>query len=166
MFRRRKAALTRRRRKLSPGTSFDWTCTSIVLGTICIAIAANPSTANELVLDGGGPPVRAEIVFEGWGEQLTVKGSDLANVITELSETETPIIYFELNDTDAAAFSDMTARMIGIGLAVSICGMEVSRPIVRDRLSGRGQIPIDDPALAVALVDALTGQAPCPNAKK
>lgn len=101
------------------------------------------------------------MVFEGGGERLVIEGAALEDVAPYAVEGGHAVI-FRLNDADGAAFSALTGRLIGEVLTMSICGDVVAQPVVRDRLSGSGVVPVADLETAVAYVLALKGEAPCP----
>ncbi len=115
-----------------------------------------------MVFDGGGVIDARQIVFEGGGERMVVPGSDLVEVAPYFLNPGHALI-FKLNDTDAALFADLTERLIGQPLSVSVCDQELARPVVQDRLQGgSGIVPVVSVEVAVAMAAALRGEADCP----
>lgn len=107
------------------------------------------------------PLFAAEIVFEGDGERLVIQGEALKDVAPYAIEGGHSII-FRLSEEDGAAFGALTDKLIGRVLTMSICGEVVAEPLVRDRLSGSGIVPLPDAETAVAYTAALKGDTSCP----
>ena len=73
-------------------------------------------------------------------KRRTVTGRDLSNARPSHGQFGQPIVEFSLNPAGAEAFSDMTGKNVGSGLAIVLDGRVVSAPVVHSRISDRGQI--------------------------
>jgi len=72
-------------------------------------------------------------------------------------------VLFRLNASDAEAFAEMTGRLIGKPVAISVCGRERARPVVQERIAGgSGMFTVEDAEMAQVLAAALQGVADCP----
>lgn len=98
--------------------------------------------------------------------ELTLSGPDETLIVT-VSETETvfmnglPSLQFALTEGSSAAMADLTERMIGQDLTVSICGHNLVRAKVRERIYGRGVINMPSAEAAMAVARVLGDGAPC-----
>ena len=69
-----------------------------------------------------------------------VSGSDLKTAYTSQDEFGRPAVGFEIKSEKAGKFGDFTYRNIGKRLAIVLEGKVVSAPVIRSRISDRGQI--------------------------
>ena len=69
-----------------------------------------------------------------------VSGSDLKTAYTSQDEFGRPAVGFEIKGEKAGKFGDFTYRNIGKRLAIVLEGKVVSAPVIRSRISDRGQI--------------------------
>ena len=69
-----------------------------------------------------------------------VSGSDLKTAYTSQDEFGRPAVGFEIKREAAGKFGDFTYRNIGKRLAIVLEGKVVSAPVIRSRISDRGQI--------------------------
>ena len=72
-----------------------------------------------------------------------VSGSDLKTAYVSRDEFGRPAVGFELKGEAASRFADFTSRNIGKRLAIVLEGKVVSAPVIRSRISDRGQITGD-----------------------
>ncbi|NND21567.1 MAG: hypothetical protein HKO14_05720, partial [Silicimonas sp.] len=117
---------------------------ALLRGLACGVVLAAPAGASDLSLTTAG-------------ESLSV----------EVSEAETifmhglPSLQFTLTDRAADAMAALTGRMIGEEMAVSLCGYELVRATVRERISGRGIVNLPSAEAAIAVTGVLKGEADC-----
>ncbi|MDQ7039215.1 MAG: protein translocase subunit SecD [Aquificota bacterium] len=69
-----------------------------------------------------------------------ITGSDLKTAYISQDEFGRPAVGFELKSESAGKFGDFTMRNIGKRLAIVLEGKVVSAPVIRSRISDRGQI--------------------------
>ena len=69
-----------------------------------------------------------------------ISGSDLKTAYISQDEFGRPAVGFELKSEAAGKFGDFTMRNIGRRLAIVLEGKVVSAPVIRSRISDRGQI--------------------------
>ncbi len=85
------------------------------------------------------PPLQGEEWF--LLEKLPViTGADLKTAYTSTDEFGMPAVAFELNEKGAEAFAKATEKNIGRRLAIVLDKRVVSAPVIRSRISDRGQI--------------------------
>lgn len=110
-----------------------------------------PSYANELVLEGGD-------------ERMALTWDALQEVAVDDMRDGGAMLLVALNEADTARFADMTERLIGQTLVVMVCGRELARPVVTERIENAAIIlPLTDRAEAESYARALSGDGPCPN---
>lgn len=113
-------------------------------GLICACILAAPAAAAELELSAADE-----------------------TLIVEVAEAETvfmhglPSLQFALTEGSSAAMADLTRRMIGRDLTVSLCGRDLVRATVRESISGRGIINMPSAEAAMAVARVLGDNAAC-----
>ncbi len=73
-------------------------------------------------------------------KRRTVTGRDLSNASPSAGEYGQPVVSFTLTPQGAVAFGELTGQNVGSGLAIVLDGRVVSAPVVRSRISDRGQI--------------------------
>jgi preprotein translocase subunit SecD len=73
-------------------------------------------------------------------KRRTVTGRDLSDARPAGGEFGQPIVSFTLNPQGAAAFGELTGQNVGSGLAIVLDGRVVTAPVVKSRISDRGQI--------------------------
>ncbi len=69
-----------------------------------------------------------------------VSGSDLKTAYVSRDEFGRPAVGFELKSEAASKFAEFTSKNIGKRLAIVLEGKVVSAPVIRSRISDRGQI--------------------------
>ena len=71
-------------------------------------------------------------------------------------------VVLQLNDRDAADFADFSERWIGSPVAVMLCGKELMRPVVMDRIEG-GRITVHGLTTKEAgeIADVFAGRLGC-----
>ncbi|MEN3033363.1 MAG: protein translocase subunit SecD [Aquificaceae bacterium] len=69
-----------------------------------------------------------------------VSGSDLKTAYTSSDEFGMPAVAFELNPDAASRFAKVTSENIGRELAIVLDDRIISAPVIRSRISDRGQI--------------------------
>jgi len=69
-----------------------------------------------------------------------ISGTDLKTAYTSQDEFGRPAVGFEIKSEKAGKFGDFTYRNIGKRLAIVLEGKVVSAPVIRSRISDRGQI--------------------------
>ena len=98
------------------------------------------------------------LVLAGGGETLAVEVAEA----TPFSMNDRPALEFALTEASSTAMSDLTARMVGQDLTVSLCGIELVRATVRDRISGRGVIDMPSVEAAAAALDEIRSRVHWP----
>ncbi|HKI05907.1 MAG TPA: protein translocase subunit SecD [Thermoanaerobaculia bacterium] len=73
-------------------------------------------------------------------KRRTVTGRDLSNATPSRGDVGQPIVSFTLKPAGAAAFGELTGQNVGSGLAIVLDGRVMTAPVVRSRISDRGQI--------------------------
>lgn len=73
-------------------------------------------------------------------KKRVVTGQDFESVHPSRDQFGGPMLEFKLKSQAASAFSEETGANVGRGLAIVLNGRVVSSPVVRSRISGRGQI--------------------------
>lgn len=73
-------------------------------------------------------------------KRRTVTGRDLSNASPSNGEYGQPVVSFTLTPQGASAFGELTGQNVGSGLAIVLDGRVVTAPVVRSRISDRGQI--------------------------
>ncbi|QWK19945.1 MAG: protein translocase subunit SecD [Hydrogenobacter thermophilus] len=69
-----------------------------------------------------------------------ITGADLKTAYTSTDEFGAPAVTFELTDRGARAFGDATEKNIGRRLAIVLDKKVMSAPVIRSRITDRGQI--------------------------
>lgn len=69
-----------------------------------------------------------------------ITGADLKTAYTSSDEFGAPAVTFELTDRGAKAFGDATEKNIGRRLAIVLDKKVMSAPVIRSRITDRGQI--------------------------
>ncbi len=69
-----------------------------------------------------------------------ITGGDLKTAYQSADEFGSPAVAFELKGESASKFGEFTQRNIGKRLAIVLDGKVVSAPVIRSRISNRGQI--------------------------
>ncbi len=72
-----------------------------------------------------------------------ISGSDLKTAYTSQDEFGRPAVGFELKSEAAQKFGEFTSKNIGKQLAIVLEGKVVSAPVIRSRITDRGQITGD-----------------------
>ena len=104
-----------------------------------------------------GPAAAAELVFHGGEQRLEAEVAEASAVFVHGA----PSVSIQLREGSAAAFADLTEAMVGEVLAVSLCGHELVRAVVRERISGQAIINMPEIGHAVAVTEVLLGEADC-----
>ena len=73
-------------------------------------------------------------------KRRTVTGRDLRNANPSRGQFGNPIVEFTLTPTGSEAFGELTGQNVGSGLAIVLDGRVVTAPVVKSRISDRGQI--------------------------
>src|SRR5215207_4538348 len=73
-------------------------------------------------------------------KRRTVTGRDLSNATPSRGEIGQPIVSFTLKPAGAVAFGELTGNNVGSGLAIVLDGRVMTAPVVKSRISDRGQI--------------------------
>lgn len=69
-----------------------------------------------------------------------ISGSDLKTAYTSSDEFGMPAVAFELNPDASSRFAQLTSKNIGRELAIVLDGKIMSAPVIKSRISDRGQI--------------------------
>ncbi|ADC89441.1 protein-export membrane protein SecD [Thermocrinis albus DSM 14484] len=69
-----------------------------------------------------------------------ITGADLKTAYTSTDDMGSPAVTFELTDRGSKVFAEATEKNIGRRLAIVLDGKVVSAPVIRSRISDRGQI--------------------------
>jgi preprotein translocase subunit SecD len=73
-------------------------------------------------------------------KRRTVTGRDLSNAQPDRGQFGQPNVGFTLTATGAQAFGELTGQNVGNGLAIVLDGRVVSAPVIKSRITDRGQI--------------------------
>ncbi len=73
-------------------------------------------------------------------KRRTVTGRDLSNATASRGQFGQPNVEFTLTPSGAQAFGDLTGKNVGNGLAIVLDGRVVSAPVIKSKISDRGQI--------------------------
>ncbi len=73
-------------------------------------------------------------------KRRTVTGRDLASAKPGMGQFNQPVVEFTLKPQGAEAFGEMTGKNVGSGLAIVLDGRVVTAPVLKSRISDRGQI--------------------------
>jgi preprotein translocase subunit SecD len=73
-------------------------------------------------------------------KRRTVTGRDLSNASPGRGQFGQPIVEFSFTPNGAQAFGELTGQNVGNGLAIVLDGRVVSAPVIKSRISDRGQI--------------------------
>lgn len=73
-------------------------------------------------------------------KRRTVTGRDLSNATASRGQFGQPNVEFTLTPSGAQAFGDLTGQNVGNGLAIVLDGRVVSAPVIKSKISDRGQI--------------------------
>src|SRR5262245_14815150 len=73
-------------------------------------------------------------------KRRTVTGRDLANAKPGQGQFNQPVVEFTLKPQGAEAFGEMTGKNVGSGLAIVLDGRVITAPVLKSRISDRGQI--------------------------
>ncbi len=73
-------------------------------------------------------------------KRRTVTGRDLSDARPAGGEFGQPVVSFTLTPQGASAFGELTGQNVGSGLAIVLDGRVVTAPVVKSRISDRGQI--------------------------
>ncbi len=98
-----------------------------------------------------------QLVLASGSETLSVEIAEVKPVFMH----GLPSIQFVLTETSGEAMATLTEAMIGEPLTVSLCGHDLVRAVVRERIEGRGVINLPDIEAAVATVEVLNGNGDC-----
>ena len=79
-------------------------------------------------------------MFYAVQKRRTVTGRDLSNAQPAGGEFGQPVVSFTLTPQGASAFGELTGQNVGSGLAIVLDGRVVTAPVVKSRISDRGQI--------------------------
>jgi len=73
-------------------------------------------------------------------KRRTVTGRELKNANPGHGQFGNPLVEFTLTPAGSTAFADLTGRNVGSGLAIVLDGRVHSAPVIKSRISDRGQI--------------------------
>ncbi|HEV8578501.1 MAG TPA: protein translocase subunit SecD [Thermoanaerobaculia bacterium] len=73
-------------------------------------------------------------------KRRTVTGRDLKNANPGRGQFGNPIVEFTLTPAGSVAFGELTGKNVGYGLAIVLDGRVHSAPVIKSRISDRGQI--------------------------
>ena len=105
----------------------------------------------------GFSAIAGVLVLAGSGETLTAQVAEAEAIFMHGQ----PSVQFTLEAVAAEAMADLTGRMVGQDLTVSLCGHELIRATVRERIAGRGIINLPTAEAAIAAAEVLNGKAEC-----
>ncbi len=72
-----------------------------------------------------------------------------------------PSVQFRLTEASGAAMAELTGRIVGEKLTVSICDRELVSAVVRERIEGVGVISLPDIETAMETAALLRGEGDC-----
>ncbi len=105
----------------------------------------------------------ADLVFEGGGERMVVPGERLVGVTASLDYNGRDVVEFAFGPEDTKAFHQLTQKLLGEYLDVSVCGEVLVSPMILEPIEGgRGIISASSRDMAVDLAERLQGDAACP----
>ena len=99
----------------------------------------------------------ADLVFESADTRLELESAQSEAVFMHGE----PSLSFRLTGEGSTAFAELTGGMIGDELSVSLCGIELMRPVVRERLEGRGIVSMPNIEIAIVVAEVIRGEAEC-----
>src|SRR5215210_721578 len=73
-------------------------------------------------------------------KRRTVTGRDLRNATVGRGQFGNPIVEFTLTPSGSEAFGELTGQNVGSGLAIVLDGRVMTAPVVKSRITDRGQI--------------------------
>jgi preprotein translocase subunit SecD len=73
-------------------------------------------------------------------KRRTVTGRDLSNATAGRGQFGQPNVEFTLTPTGSVAFGNLTGQNVGNGLAIVLDGRVVSAPVIKSKITDRGQI--------------------------
>ncbi|HEV7507859.1 MAG TPA: protein translocase subunit SecD [Thermoanaerobaculia bacterium] len=73
-------------------------------------------------------------------KRRTVTGRDLSNATAGRGQFGQPNVEFTLTPSGSQAFGELTGQNVGNGLAIVLDGRVVSAPVIKSKISDRGQI--------------------------
>jgi preprotein translocase subunit SecD len=73
-------------------------------------------------------------------KRRTVTGRDLANAKAGAGQFNQPIVEFTFKPQGADAFGELTGNNVGAGLAIVLDGRVVEAPVIKSKITDRGQI--------------------------
>jgi preprotein translocase subunit SecD len=73
-------------------------------------------------------------------KRRTVTGRDLSNATVGHGQFGQPNVEFTLTPTGSVAFGNLTGQNVGNGLAIVLDGRVVSAPVIKSKITDRGQI--------------------------
>ncbi len=125
---------------------------SMISGVAVLGLLwAGPSHANELVIEGGS-------------ERIELTADDLDEVAVDDMQDGRAMLLIALKAVDSARFADMTERLVGQVIVITVCGRELARPVVQEKIENAVIIlPLTDRAEAETYAQALSGDALCPG---
>ena len=95
------------------------------------------------VLDGDRVDKEQNVVgklYYAVEKRRTVTGRDLASAKPGAGQFNQPVVEFTLKPPGAEAFGELTGKNVGSGLAIVLDGRVVTAPVLKSRISDRGQI--------------------------
>jgi hypothetical protein len=112
--------------------------------------------AAALLVGLAGSAVAGEVMTLQWESGLIpLEPGDIEEALVQDG-----VLSVKLEETLARDFADLTEILVGEAMAVLICGEEIARPVVRERI-GNGTIRLDLGTRNEAARNALTGTIPC-----
>lgn len=103
------------------------------------------------------PAAAADLKLSAAGETLIVEVAGAETVFRHGK----PSLQLALTEGASAAMADLTGRMIGQDLTVSLCDRDLVRATVRARISGRGIIDMPTAEAAMVVARVLVDDAGC-----
>ncbi len=97
------------------------------------------------------------LVFSHEGTQGTFEVAEATAAVARGQ----PVVQFALTPAAGAAMAEMTGRLIGESVTVTLCDIELLRAVLRARIAGRGVITLSSVEASMAVADVLRGDAGC-----
>lgn len=111
-----------------------------------------------------GPSHANELVIEGGSERIELTTDNLDEVAVDDMEAGGAMLLIALKAVESARFSDMTERLVGQAITLTVCGRELARFVVQERIDNAVIVlPLTDRAEAETYARALSGDAVCPS---
>ena len=118
-----------------------------LFGTLFAALAGFPAAS-----------AAAELVFEGGGQRMEAEVIDAAPMLRQAQV----VLKFRLSEEASVAFGDFTGALLGQDLTISLCNQVLVEAVVQSRIdSGQGVITMIDDTTAEDMAAVLRGEADC-----